>query len=72
MISLFSGGALLLKNKIVNAHDRPLTEEEMIEYNKLLEEAKRIQNIIDINIKAADEEFNKIENNLKKNSTLYK
>lgn len=37
--------------------NKPLTPEEMEEYNRLLEEAKRIQSIIDANIKASDEEF---------------
>ena len=37
----------------VKAQDRPLTDEEMKEYNKLLEEAKRIKNIIDANVNAS-------------------
>jgi len=44
-----------------DVENKPLTPEEMEEYNKLLEEAKRIQNIIDLNIKAADEELREIE-----------
>ena len=32
----------------------PLTPAEMEEYNRLLKEAKRIQQIIDVNIKAAN------------------
>ena len=39
------------------AADRPLTEEEMQEYNKLLKEADRIKKIIDININATKEEL---------------
>jgi hypothetical protein len=37
--------------------NRPLTKAEMEEYNKLLEEAKRIQNIIDMNKKAAEQDM---------------
>jgi hypothetical protein len=47
--------------------NRPLTPEEMEEYNRLLEEAKRIQSIIDSNIKAADEEFAKRLKEIQKN-----
>jgi len=46
--------------------NRPLTPEEMEEYNRLLEEAKRIKSIIDANIKAADEEFAKTKQELRK------
>lgn len=44
----------------------PLTPEEMEEYNRLLEEAKRIKSIIDANIKAADEELAKTKQELRK------
>jgi len=43
-----------------------LTEAEMEEYNRLLKEAKRIQSIIDINVKAAEENMVQDRNNLKK------
>jgi septal ring factor EnvC (AmiA/AmiB activator) len=47
-------------------NNRPLTPEEMEEYNRLLEEAKRIKSIIDANIKAADEELSKTKQELRK------
>lgn len=51
----------LVKPLRCNAEEenKPLTPQEMEEYNRLLEEAKRIQSIIDANIKASDEAFNK-------------
>lgn len=39
------------------ASDRPLTQDEMQEYNKLLKEAERIKKIIDININATKQEL---------------
>jgi hypothetical protein len=38
-----------------NIENKPLTEDEMKEYQRLLEEAKRIKNIIDANKKAAED-----------------
>jgi hypothetical protein len=38
-----------------NIENKPLTEEEMKEYQKLLEEAKRIKSIIDANKNAAED-----------------
>lgn len=38
--------------------NKPLTPEEMEEYKRLLKEAERIQMIIDINIKAANQTLN--------------
>jgi len=46
--------------------NRPLTPEEIEEYNRLFEEAKRIKSIIDANIKAADEELAKTKQELRK------
>ena len=67
------GAALLLRNKQARAvtveDNPPLTPEQMIEYEKLLQDAKRIQHIIDINIKAADNELNEMDKKLKGNST---
>ncbi len=61
---------LPLISQKVNADEdqdnRPLTPEEMEEYNRLLEEAKRIKSIIDANIKAADEELAKTKQELRK------
>lgn len=61
---------LPLISQKVNADEdednRPLTPKEMEEYNRLLEEAKRIKNIIDANIKAADEELAKTKQELRK------
>lgn len=51
----------------VNDDNPPLSAEEMKEYEKLLKEAERIKNIIDLNIKAADEELKIIES--KRNNT---
>lgn len=39
--------------------NRPLTSEELEEYNRLLKEAQRIKSILDANIKAANEELSK-------------
>ena len=47
--------------------NRPLTEAEMEEYNKLLEEAKRIQNIIDVNKKAAEQDMLQNKDEFRKN-----
>jgi hypothetical protein len=47
--------------------NKPLTKEEMEEYERLLEQAKRIQSIIDSNIKASNEQFEKQLKELKKN-----
>jgi hypothetical protein len=39
------------------ATDKPLTEEEMQEYNKLLKEADRIKNIFEMNINATKQDL---------------
>ena len=61
---------LPLISQKVNADEdndnRPLTPEEMEEYNRLLEKAKRIKSIIDANIKAADDELAKTKQELRK------
>jgi len=46
-----------LQSRYASAEDRPLSKEEMEEYNKLLKEADRIKKIIDININATKEEL---------------
>ncbi len=60
LASLFAG-----MTKHVMA-DTPLTPEEMEEYNRLLKEAKRIQGIIDINKKAAEEDMADTKSEMKK------
>jgi hypothetical protein len=52
--------------KAQEPENNPLTPEEMEEYERLLEEAKKIQSIIDSNIKAANDEFEKQLRELKK------
>jgi hypothetical protein len=62
LVPLFS-----LRPSLVKAADRPLTDEEMQEYNKLLKDADRIKNIFDMNINATKEELGtKKENGLEK------
>jgi hypothetical protein len=49
--------SLSFDNKKMVMADTPLTPEEMDEYNRLLKEAKRIQGLIDMNKKAAEEDM---------------
>lgn len=65
--SLGTGICLISDKVLANDDNPPLTPAEMEEYKKLLQEAERIQKIIDINIKAQDEALKNIKfNNTKK------
>lgn len=44
--------------------NKQLTPEELLEYNKLLDQAKRIQDIIDVNKKALEEQNKDILKNI--------
>ena len=48
--------ALKPANTIAQEENKPLTPDEMDEYNRLLEQAKRIQDIIDIHKQQLDDE----------------
>lgn len=64
--AIFAPLPLISQKENADEDNRPLTPEEMEEYNRLLEEAKRIKSIIDANIKAADEELAKTKQELRK------
>lgn len=49
-------------NSVAQEENKPLTPEEMGEYNRLLEQAKRIQDIIDINKQQLDDGENTLKN----------
>ena len=67
--SILASSICLMTDKVLaidNKDNPPLTPAEMEEYKKLLKEAKRIQSIIDMNIKAQDEALKGIKFNITK------
>jgi hypothetical protein len=61
-------GPVISKNVLADDENRPLTPEEMEEYNRLLKEAERMRAIIDANKKSLirDDEENGIKKYLEK------